>query len=241
MHRTKRILIVLCALLLACVGLFYISKSRNFQFFGGLVNNIQTQKRIVALTFDDGPSPGNTQKTLEILRNHGIKATFFLIGREIEAYPSGLQLIMQAGHQVGNHSYSHTRMVLKSPSFVVNEITKTDEIIREAGYTGEILFRTPYGKRLVITPYYLRQFHKPNIFFDVEPETYVQGSGALLEYALQHVHPGSIILLHPMYSGTGNQTLGMLDNLIVELKKRDFDFVTVDELLGQTNTVPHFW
>lgn len=240
MHMLKRVLIILSVLLIMCVWLFYISKSRTFQFFGGLINNIQTQKRIVALTFDDGPVSGNTQEVLRILRNHDIKATFFLVGKEMEAYPSWLQLIMQAGHQIGNHSYSHKRMVLKSPSFVVDEITKTDEIIRQAGYTGDILFRTPYGKRLVITPYYLRQFHKPNVFFDIEPETYVQGSGALLSYTLQRARPGSIILLHPMYSGSGNQALAMLDALIVWLKEHWFSFVTIDELLKQTDTVPYF-
>jgi chitin deacetylase len=65
-------------------------------------------------------------------------------------------------------------MVLKSPHFVRNEILRTDSLIQEAGYTGAIHFRTPYGKRLFITPFILRTLHKANIFFDVEPETYVQ-------------------------------------------------------------------
>jgi peptidoglycan/xylan/chitin deacetylase (PgdA/CDA1 family) len=67
-------------------------------------------------------------------------------------------------------------MVLKSPRFVRDEITRTDELITEAGHTGTIHFRTPYGKRLFITPYILRSLGKANIFFDVEPETYVSGS-----------------------------------------------------------------
>lgn len=106
---------------------------------------------------------------------------------------------MDQGHQVGNHSYSHKRMIAKSWSFIQSEIDKTDQIIRSMGYTGDIYFRTPYGKRLVFATYQLWKKQKPNIFFDIEPETYFQSSGDILRYVQQHLRPGGIILLHPMY------------------------------------------
>lgn len=232
----KKTLIAITLFLALCIWLFYISKSRNFQFFWGLVNHAQTDNSIIALTFDDGPTSGNTQKILDILKKHDIKASFFLIGKDIEANPDQTIAIVQAWHQVGNHSYTHQRMVLKSPSFVRDEITRTDALITEAGYTGTIHFRTPYGKRLLITPYILRSLGKANIFFDVEPETYVSGSWAILDYTLEHTHSGSIILLHPMYMGEQNRSLEILDELIYKLKAKWFQFVTVDELLKQSDT-----
>lgn len=232
----KKTILTLITLLLLCIWLFYLSKSRSFQFFGWLINNIQTDKSIIALTFDDGPTSGNTEKILDILKKHDIKASFFLIGNEIEKNPEQTIAIVQAWHQVGNHSYSHSRMVLKSPHFILNEISRTDSLIQEAGYTGTIHFRTPYGKRLFITPYILRSLTKANIFFDVEPESYVQWSWAIMEYVLQHTHSGSIILLHPMYTWTGNQSLEILNELIDKLKQKGFRFVTIDQLLSETHT-----
>mgnify|MGYP000855363483 FL=1 len=201
-----------------------------------MINNIQTDKNIVALTFDDGPTSGNTQKILDILKNHKIQATFFVIGEEIEKNTGELQKIISDGNQVGNHSYSHQRMVLKSPSWVRNEIQKTDDLIRAGGYgSGEIYFRTPYGKRLLITPYILRSMKKANIFFDVEPDTYVTSSGDILNYTLEKTHSGSIILIHAMY-GEDNQSLAVLESIITGLQERGFSFVAVDQLLEQTNT-----
>ncbi len=227
--------------LVVWIWLFYLSKSRSFQFFGGLINNIQTDKPLIALTFDDGPTPDNTQKVLDILKAHNIKASFFLIGQDMEKYPEWAELINKYWHYIWNHSYSHTRMIFKSPWFVREEIEKTDELIRKAGYTWDISFRTPYGKRLLITPYYLRKFNKPNIFFDVEAESYVTSSEDILSYSLEHTHSGAIILLHPMYGGDDNRALRILDQLIIWLKEKGFQFVTVDELLKQTDTRVKFW
>ncbi|HMT27473.1 MAG TPA: polysaccharide deacetylase family protein [Candidatus Absconditabacterales bacterium] len=236
----KKIFFSIVGIIVICFGFFYLSKSRSFQFFGGMVNSIKTDKNMVALTFDDGPTSGNSERVLEILARHAVKASFFVIGQEIEKCPECLKSIIEAGHQVGNHSYSHQRMVFKTPSFIQEEIKKTDELIRNASYSGEILFRTPYGKRLFLATYYLWKYRKPNVFFDVEPETYVAGHKNIVDYVLQNTHSGSIILLHPMY-GTGNQSLAGLDEIISSLKARGFQFVTVDELMKATGVRPNFW
>ena len=228
--------------MIVCIGIlmFHLSKSRNFQVFWWLINNIQTDQNIIALTFDDGPTQ-NTYEILQTLRKHHIQATFFVIWEEIIKDPKLIKSIIEEGHQVGNHSYTHQRMVLKSPHFVKQEITKTDQLIKEAWFTGDIHFRTPFGKRLFITPYILRSFKKANIFFDIEPETFVSGSWNILSYTLEHTHSWSIILLHPMYWWKENQSLQILDTLIDWLKKRGFSFVTIDQLLEKTATSISFW
>ncbi len=107
--------------------------ARKFQLFGGITDQVETKQKVVALTFDDGPTK-NVDKILPLLDQYHVKATFFLIGNEIEKNPVEAKKIVSAGHQIGNHTYSHQRMVFKSPSYIKAEIEKTDKLIREAGF-----------------------------------------------------------------------------------------------------------
>lgn len=125
----KTILITTLILAIVVQVSWQISRARTFQFFGGIVPNIETDKKIVALTFDDGPTQ-NTQSVLQILEELGVKATFFITGAELEKFPEEGRSIVLAGHELGNHSYSHQRMVLKAPSFIKKEIEMTDSLIR---------------------------------------------------------------------------------------------------------------
>ena len=138
-----------------CVLLFQTSKSRTFQFFGEIYPRVETTKKIVALTFDDGPSHSQTNEILSVLRDENVKATFYLIGNEIEKNQGEAEKMIAEGHEIGNHTYNHERMILVSPSFVKNEIDKTDELIKKAGYKGEITFRPPYCRKLFALPWHL--------------------------------------------------------------------------------------
>jgi chitin deacetylase len=125
--------------LLALVGAWRLSNSRTFQLFGKLVAELPCSERLVALTLDDGPTREGTQPLLELLARHGVHATFFVVGRELEQFPELGRRIALAGHQLGNHSYTHSHMLLRSPSFIRNELLAADLAIRAAGFTGEIL------------------------------------------------------------------------------------------------------
>jgi len=127
-----------------------------------------------------------------------VKATFFLIGADIEKNKGETEKIIAEGHEIGNHSFSHNRMVLVSHAFVKNEIEKTDELIRNSGYQEEILFRPPYGKKLFTLPFYLSQNNRKSITWDVEPETYSEKSDEIIAHTLENTKNGSIILLHVM-------------------------------------------
>src|SRR5699024_8771262 len=154
----KKLWIIITVTLVLMVGLSYIvneiSKSKKIQLYGDFLTSVETNEKVVALTFDDGPGV-NTDKILDILRENDVKGTFYLTGDEIENSMTEGVKIVEAGHEIGNHSFSHKRMVLKSPSFIKDEIEKTDELIRQIGYEGDITFRPPYGKRLLILPHYL--------------------------------------------------------------------------------------
>lgn len=233
----KHILIVAIVLLMATTGiLFQISKSRTFQFFGEIIPRVNTARKAISLTFDDGPTRQHTLEILTILEARKVKATFFLIGKDLESTLDIGRQLVQAGHQLGNHSYSHTRMVLVSPEFVQSEIEATDKLIRQTGFVGEILFRPPYGKKLFALPSYLQKNHRKTITWDIEPETNPAVAGnasAIVEDVLRQVEPGSIILLHGMYE-SGHPTIEALPRLIEGLQRRGFEFLTVSQLLAMT-------
>ncbi|WP_088042179.1 polysaccharide deacetylase family protein [Bacillus sp. EAC] len=209
-------------------ALYKLMNVRSFQLFGGLTDQVNTDKKVVALTFDDGPTK-NVDEILPLLDRYNAKATFFLIGNEIEKNPDEAKKIVQAGHQVGNHTYSHNRMVLKSPTFIKEEIKKTDKLIRKVGYKGEIDFRPPNGKKLVGLPYYLHKYHKDTITWNIEPDTFYTTEYSKIDYVNKNVKPGSIILLHPMYDGTGSE-LKTIEGILKDLSKKGYKFITVNEL-----------
>lgn len=236
----KRIIILISIALVFLVGIGYllneVSKSRTFQFFGGLITSVETNEKVVALTFDDGPG-ANTDKILDILNKHDVKGTFYLTGNEITNFFNDGVTIVQAGHEIGNHSYSHERMVFKSPSFIRDEIERTDELIRQIGYEGEITFRPPYGKRLLFLPYYLSKNERNTVLWNIEPETYPEiasDADNIVNHVVDNIVPGSIILLHVMYESR-MESLNAVEGIVITLKEQGYTFVTVSELLELEN------
>lgn len=218
----------------AIVMLWQISRSRTFQFFGELTPRVNTSQKAVALTFDDGPTVNGTDQILTILAEQNIKATFFVTGAELENNLDQGRKIVAAGHELGNHSYSHVRMMLVTPSFVKQEIESTDKLIRDAGYQGEILFRPPYAKKLFALPYYLSKTGRKSITWDVEPESYPEidaDADNIVEHVLSKTRPGSIIILHVMYPNR-RESMKAVKKIVEGLKAQGYSFKTVSELLA---------
>ncbi|MDO7786577.1 polysaccharide deacetylase family protein [Desulforamulus aquiferis] len=205
-----------------------LMNSRTYQLFGGLTYQVETNQKVVALTFDDGPTK-NVNQVLQLLDKYDAKATFFLIGEEIEQYPEGAKKIVEAGHQIGNHTFSHNRMVFKTPSYIKKEIEKTDQLIRRAGYNGEIDFRPPNGKKLVGLPYYLKKHNRDTITWNIEPDSFYVAALDKVNYVMDNIKPGSIILMHPMYDDTGKE-LQAIEGVLQALSNEGYTFVTINEL-----------
>jgi peptidoglycan/xylan/chitin deacetylase (PgdA/CDA1 family) len=225
-------------LLLVVLGLggWRLHKSRSYQLFGELIQRVETSDSVVAITFDDGPTPGFTGEVLEILDRAGARATFFVVGSSVERWPADARAMVAAGHELGNHSYSHRRLVLKSPRSVRSEVLRTDSLIRAAGSTGEIYFRPPYGKKLVVLPWVLSRLGRRTVLWDIEPESYgavARDPGRIREHVLERVAPGSIILLHPFFESR-RPTLTALPELIEDLRVRGYRLLTVSELIDGT-------
>ena len=232
MRNVKISVVVLCAAVAAGYGLLRLSKARTFQFFGDIVARVDTEQKAVALTFDDAPLAADAE-VLRLLAREGVRATFYCIGANIAKDPAAVAAIAAAGHELGNHTYSHRRMVFKTPGFVAREIERTDALIRASGYKGAITFRPPYGKKLLALPWYLSRHGVTSVTWDLEPDTYFPGDAARIEeYVLNGAAPGSIILLHPLCGEACAADRAALPGIIKGLKARGYAFVTVSQLLA---------
>jgi len=218
------------------LGAWNISKSRTFQVFGEIVAKAETNEKVVALTFDDGPwGEEYIIQVLNILKEHDVKGTFFLNGSGIQQNKQSAIDLVNAGHQIGNHSYSHRSMLLMGFDEVREEIDSTTALIRQVGFEGEIYFRPPYGKKLFVLPYYLKSEGMKTITWNVEPETYpkIAGSSAsIAEYVVKSSTPGSIILLHVLGS-KNNESRDAIVPIIEGLRAKGYKFVTVPQLLAE--------
>ncbi|WP_336635755.1 polysaccharide deacetylase family protein [Lysinibacillus fusiformis] len=221
--------IVIVLILALAFSAYKLMNARNYQLFGNITSQVETNDKVVALTFDDGPTK-NTDAILSLLDDYQVKATFFLIGKDIEGQPEEAKKIAKAGHQIGNHTYSHKRMVLKSPTFIKHEIEKTDDLIADIGYTESIVVRPPYGKKLIGFPYYLNKHKRETITWNLEPDTFFTQADEKVRYVKENIQPGSIILMHPMYDSTGNE-LQAIEEILQTLMDEGYTFVTINELL----------
>lgn len=228
-------LISLASVLAVVFGLHTFSNSRTYQAFGDLAARVETDRPIVALTFDDGPTAGFTGEVLAILDELDVTATFFVTGKEVTENPQEARAIVAAGHELGNHSYSHPRMVLKSYGTYGSEIEETDAAIRAIGYERQLHFRPPYGKKLFGLPWYLSSTGRTTIMWDVEPETYpeiAEDADAFVAHVVEQTRGGSIILMHVMYESRAISRQA-LPGIVTGLRERGFEFVTISELLEE--------
>lgn len=232
-RRGVRLLLALLpvVLLLTATGLYQLMNARSFQLAGELTDRVETNEKVVALTFDDGPDE-HTRELIDVLAEQRVRATFFVVGSQVEAHPRLTKALVDAGHQLGNHTYSHRRMVFVSKSTVAEEIERTDRAIRAAGQQGDIVFRPPTGKKLLSLPLYLDEHQRHTVMWDIEPDSGATPTAAeIVTTVRDEVRLGSIILLHPWYAG-GAATRESIVGLVTELREQGYRFVTVAELLA---------
>lgn len=213
---------------------FALSRVPDFQLFGTLVTRVETEVPVVALTFDDGPTDW-AHEVAALLADKHVRATFFVTGREAAENPRALKALIAGGHEMGNHSYSHPRMIVMAPGRVALEIEDTDAVLRQAGYAGPIPFRPPFGKKLITLPLYLARHDRASIMWSMAPESDpapTEDPALIAERTIQNARPGDIILLHPMYNSRA-ATRAALPAIIDGLRARGFALVTLSELLEQ--------
>lgn len=193
---------------------------------------LSSQKKVVALTFDDGPSPNITPQVLDILKENNIKATFFLIGRNLKQFPKIGQQIVADGHAVGNHTWHHWRNLMMGFT-AAHEIEDTAALMYEVTGVKTSLFRPPNGfLNNGLADYALKQ-KEAVVLWSVDSGDW-RGSRAsvdgLVNRVVEGVKPGGIVLMHDG-GGDRSRTVQALPKIIEELTRRGYEFLSIPELL----------
>jgi peptidoglycan/xylan/chitin deacetylase (PgdA/CDA1 family) len=169
----------------------------------------------VALTFDDGPTPGVTDRILDELKQRKLRATFFMIGNVIAAAPDLARRVLAEGHDVGNHTLTHPKLTTLPDQQVEAEIQKTQDIIGEVLHHRAVWFRPPYGalRQNQVGP--LQKAGLRVVLWNVDPGDWAQpGEDKIIRIVLAESRPGSIILCHDKYPQTANSVGPILDGLL---------------------------
>ena len=193
-------------------------------------NSCNVQGTHIAITFDDGPHPTLTPRLLDMLKERGVKATFYVIGKNVVLYPGIMQRIVAEGHEIGNHSYTHPALTKCSPGKITEEITKTNEAIQQACGAKPTTMRPPYGAtNAAITKRLNDEFGLAVIMWSVDPLDWkIRKASHVSNHILQNTKSGAIVLAHDIHPSTIDAMPAALDGLISKGHK----FVTVSELIA---------
>ncbi len=202
------------------------------------IHRIDTPKKLVALTFDDGPDPKYTPLILEMLHKNRVPATFFVLGSQVDKYPKIMQWIKKAGHEIGNHGYHHYDLHKLTEQEIYDEIKKAEQsILRTTGQLAQY-YRPPGG---VMTHDVLTAVQSSGydiIHWSVDPRDWsLQRTASVIANSVkQNISSGDIVLFH---DGGLNQkqTLSALQELITDLRSKGYTFVTISQLLDEGKTV----
>ncbi|MFD1705160.1 polysaccharide deacetylase family protein [Siminovitchia sediminis] len=196
--------------------------------------------KYVALTFDDGPKPEVTPGILETLKKHQAKATFFMLGKQVNNHPELARKVVEEGHEIGNHSKSHPNLAKLGPSQIKAEMEYTKKKIEEATGVTPYLIRPPYGAYNDYLIQYAKDHGSPVILWSVDSLDWKIRNAWSVKYKIENgISPGGIVLMHDIHSTTADA----LPHLLSQLAKEGYQFVTVSQLLQwqeQTGTGPHF-
>ncbi|CAI6087511.1 polysaccharide deacetylase family protein [Cohnella sp. JJ-181] len=191
-----------------------------------------TSAKAIAITFDDGPNPEFTPQMLNIFSEEGGRATFYMTGDQIERYPDTARLVHAAGHEIGNHSYSHPHLTELEEEAIRAELVRTSDIIRETVGVLPATFRPPY---LATDAQVERIAHDLGLAViggvnGAARDWDMPGAKHILEASLAVTEPGSILVFHDGH-GDRSQTVEAVRELVRALKKEGYSFVTASELL----------
>lgn len=190
------------------------------------------EPKLIALTFDDGPSLNFTPKVLKILDDEDIKATFFLVGKWLPGKRALVQEMVKDGQQIGNHTFDHVKLMGLSADEIRSELNRTDNALTDITGQTSFLVRPPFGARDCNM---LASIDAPVILWTLDPAAGKQVPGKkMARFVLSHAKDGDIILLHD----TTQYNLDAVKPIIDGLKEKGFSFVTVDELFQQKGVTP---
>ena len=192
----------------------------------------ENDKMMIALTFDDGPHPRYTPMILDILKEYGIKATFFTVGENVTYYPDAVKRCIDEGHEIANHTYTHKDLSRDTFGDICRELLRTEDVLYENFEVRPKLFRPPgglYTKEVIKAS---AELDYTLVLWNIDTKDWAHTPPSkIAEKVLTTIRPGDIILMHD-YIGKNTPTPEALRLMLPELIKKGYRFVTVSELLG---------
>ncbi|MBC7498803.1 polysaccharide deacetylase family protein [Candidatus Gracilibacteria bacterium] len=181
-------------------------------------------KKVIALTFDDGPSELYTNTLLDILQKEGVHATFYVLGRNAERYPAIIKREHDEGHEIGNHSYSHTAFTKLGSGQIRDELYATDQAIYRSIGEYPRTFRPPYG---ATNTGILADIAMPFAMWSIDTRDWQTHSVVHNISGVSHAKNGDILIMHDIHE----TSVASIPDIIAKLRAQGFTFVTVSELL----------
>nr|DAM45928.1 MAG TPA: hypothetical protein [Caudoviricetes sp.] len=185
---------------------------------------VYTYENVVALTFDDGPGQ-STEKLLDGLKERNVKATFFLVGENIEGNEEIVKRMYDEGHLIGNHTFSHVQLTAVSEGKALEEVNETNEAIKAITGVRPYYIRPPYG---MLSSCMAEEIDMQSVLWTVDPEDWnTSDCGAVVRHVVKNAKNGDIILMHDIFDSSVTAALEIVDRL----KERGYVFVTADQLI----------
>ena len=185
-------------------------------------------KPVVALTFDDGPNASSTPILLDGLKERKVRATFFLIGENVEKDENEkiVKRMYEEGHLIGNHTYTHCNLSKLETGEAKKELEQTDTVIEKITGKQPVFVRAPYGELPVDSEQDLNRIY---IGWTVDPLDWMtEDTGAVVKTVVEEINPGDVILLHDCYPSSVQAAIRIVDLL----QGKGYEFVTVDKLIS---------
>lgn len=227
---------VCAALLMACAGtLLALAVLPGNSFYGHVLTHKETTRKIIALTFDDGPYPPYTQQLLEVLRQKQVKATFFMVGENAAKHPQIVKMVLADGHQIALHAGKHQDLLKLDPEALNNNITSGKTVLEAITKMKITAMRPPHGFKDWQVVKAINAAGLQIVNWSVIPRDWTNpGADTIASRVLRDASPGAIVLLHdgdsPKMTAPRQQTIEATAKIIDELRKQGYEFVTVDEL-----------
>jgi peptidoglycan/xylan/chitin deacetylase (PgdA/CDA1 family) len=220
----------------AALAAGYQSMAPTGQWYGKTFTGLRPGSRQIALTYDDGPNDPHTLRMLEVLAKHGVHATFFLIGRYVQQRPESAREIAQAGHVVGNHTFTHPLLTFKGEAAIRQELSACRATLRDAIGEPSNLFRPPFGGRRPAVLRVARELGLEPVMWNVTGYDWNAPPAAAIEHKVaKRIRGGDVILLHDgghkQMGADRSQTVIATDHLIARYKSEEFEFVTIPQMM----------
>jgi peptidoglycan-N-acetylglucosamine deacetylase len=236
--KIKILLSIIVATLIAALLCIFVDEAVFVR--KGSVYRVKGDKKLVALTFDDGPSDEWTPKILDALKQSGVKATFFMLGKHVEKFPQIAKRVADEGHEIGNHTYNHHVIMSLSLQDIESEIRFTEAVIKKVTGQTTQYFRPPKAYVTAKERKMIEGMGYKVVLWSLNSKDWVTFDDRIItNFLVLNIKPGDIILFHDSggvfkeEGGNREETVKTIGKLVKALTKRGYKFVTISELLKE--------